>query len=92
MYLNWKIMFFVFLGLSGNDNYSNNSSLLNRPQFGLRWKMFELDGLDGNGRVCLVFPPKPEPPPLDSEQIGKNGCEIFPSQQSKGVRSFAPSN
>jgi hypothetical protein len=57
----------LFLGLSGNDNYSN---LMNRPQFGLRWKMFELDGLDGNGRVCLVFPPKPEPTPMDSDQIG----------------------
>ncbi len=34
-----------------------------RPQFGLRWKMFELDGCSGNGRVCLVFPPKPDPPP-----------------------------
>ncbi len=43
---------------------------MNRPQFGLRWKMFELDGLDGNGRVCLVFPPKPEPTPMDSDQIG----------------------
>ncbi len=36
-----------------------------KPQFGLRWKMFELDGCSGNGRVCLVFPPKPDPPPVD---------------------------
>jgi tubulin polyglutamylase complex subunit 2 len=36
-----------------------------KPQFGLRWKMFELDSCFGNGRVCLVFPPKPDPPPID---------------------------
>jgi hypothetical protein len=33
--------------------------------------MFELDACDGNGRVCLVFPPKPEPPPVDHDQMGK---------------------
>nr|XP_040579048.1 tubulin polyglutamylase complex subunit 2-like [Lepeophtheirus salmonis] len=31
-----------------------------KPQFGLRWKMFELDGCRGEGKVLLVFPPKPE--------------------------------
>ena len=24
--------------------------------------MFELDAMEGSGRVCLVFPPKPDPP------------------------------
>lgn len=42
-----------------------DSKALLTPQFGLRWKMFELDGCDGNGRVCLVFPPKPDPQPVD---------------------------
>ena len=28
--------------------------------------MFELDSCNsGSGRVCLVFPPKPDPPPVD---------------------------
>ena len=27
--------------------------------------MFELYAIDGGGRVCLVFPPKPDPPPMD---------------------------
>ena len=27
--------------------------------------MFELYAMDGGGRVCLVFPPKPDPPPMD---------------------------
>ena len=26
----------------------------------LRWKIFELDGCDGAGKACLVFPPKSE--------------------------------
>ena len=42
---------------------------LAKPQFGLRWKMFELDGCAGNGRVCLVFPLKPDPPPLDDSGV-----------------------
>ena len=42
-----------------------------KPQFGLRWKMFELDGCSGNGRVCLVFPLKPDPPPLDDSGVIK---------------------
>ena len=43
---------------------SNQLQAPQRPQFGLRWKMFELDSCEGNGRVCLVFPPKPDPPPM----------------------------
>ena len=50
------------------------------PQFGLRWKIFELDGCDGAGKVrvtsilileslwlkvCLVFPPKSEGAQVD---------------------------
>ncbi len=31
----------------------------------IRWKMFELDHCSGDGRVCLVFPPKPDPLPVD---------------------------
>lgn len=38
---------------------------------GPRWKMFELDGCSGNGRVCLVFPPKPDPPPIDDSGLIK---------------------
>ena len=26
----------------------------------LRWKIFELDGCEGSGKACLVFPPKSE--------------------------------
>ena len=35
--------------------------------------MFELDGCsgNGNGRVCLVFPLKPDPPPLDDSGVIK---------------------
>ena len=35
--------------------------------------MFELDGCSGNvnGRVCLVFPLKPDPPPLDDSGVIK---------------------
>ena len=25
-----------------------------------RWKIFELDGCEGSGKACLVFPPKSE--------------------------------
>ena len=25
-----------------------------------RWKIFELDGCEGTGKACLVFPPKSE--------------------------------
>ena len=63
---------------SGNASKSNsssgsasNSSSYAKPQFGLRWKMFELDGCSGNGRVCLVFPLKPDPPPLDDSGVIK---------------------
>ena len=38
------------------------------PQFGLRWKIFELDGCEGAGKVCLVFPPK-----SDGAQIDDSG-------------------
>lgn len=36
--------------------------------------MFELDNCSGNGRVCLVFPPKPDPipvEPMDTDSVGK---------------------
>lgn len=46
---------------SSNFNHSN---IIIKPQFNSRWKMFELDATEGNGRVCLVFPPKPDPPPM----------------------------
>ena len=45
---------------------ANNSNIVIKPQFNSRWKMFELDAMDGCGRVCLVFPPKPDPPPMNS--------------------------
>ena len=35
------------------------------PQFGLRWKIFELDGCEGAGKVCLVFPPKSDGAQVD---------------------------
>ena len=38
------------------------------PQFGLRWKIFELDGCEGAGKVCLVFPPR-----SDGAQIDESG-------------------
>lgn len=56
-------------GSSGNANSAAGSSsdkngaqnvLPEPPQFGLRWKIFELDGCDGAGKACLVFPPKSE--------------------------------
>ena len=34
--------------------------------------MFELYAMDGGGRVCLVFPPKPDPPPMD----GAGGIQL----------------
>jgi len=85
---NDKLMKFV-----GNDSCSNGIS---RPQFGLRWKMFELDACDGNGRVCLVFPPKPEPPPVDSDQIGSLSLSwsffsFWPSFLSIILSFFPPS-
>ena len=39
-----------------------------QPQFGLRWKIFELDGCEGAGKVCLVFPPR-----SDGAQIDETG-------------------
>ena len=39
-----------------------------QPQFGLRWKIFELDGCEGAGKVCLVFPPR-----SDGAQIDESG-------------------
>ena len=34
--------------------------------------MFELYAMEGSGRVCLVFPPKPDPPPMD----GSGGIQL----------------
>ena len=34
--------------------------------------MFELYAMEGSGRVCLVFPPKPDPPPMD----GTGGIQL----------------
>jgi hypothetical protein len=85
----------VCCSIVGNDSCSNGIS---RPQFGLRWKMFELDACDGNGRVCLVFPPKPEPPPVDSDQIGSLSLSLswsffsfWPSFPSIILSFFPPS-
>ena len=54
---------------AGNKNLRGHPGLATntppqKPQFGLRWKMFELYAMEGSGRVCLVFPPKPDPPPV----------------------------
>ena len=42
------------------EEAAGKSSVPESPQFGLRWKIFELDGCEGAGKVCLVFPPKSE--------------------------------
>ena len=49
-----------------------------QPQFGLRWKIFELDGCDGTGRACLVFPPKAEGAAVD--EIGNIHVEFIPPE------------
>jgi hypothetical protein len=54
------------------ENATSNmlSGIVIKPQFNSRWKMFELDATEGNGRICLIFPPKPDPPPMgDSGSI-----------------------
>lgn len=53
------------------ESSSNNSlsGIVIKPQFNARWKMFELDSVEGCGRACLVFPPKPDPLPNDSGSI-----------------------
>jgi tubulin polyglutamylase complex subunit 2 len=45
---------------SGMDKNGGQSTIPEPPQFGLRWKIFELDGCEGAGKACLVFPPKSE--------------------------------
>ena len=51
---------------NGNGNPAtasekNSQNIIHEPpQFGLRWKIFELDGCEGAGKACLVFPPKSE--------------------------------
>ena len=45
---------------SGADKNGAQNITPEPPQFGLRWKIFELDGCDGAGKACLVFPPKSE--------------------------------
>ena len=57
------------------DDASSSSENLH-PQFGLRWKIFELDACDGAGKVCLVFPPKSEGATLD--EAGNINLEISP--------------
>ena len=55
----------------------NNTNIVIKPQFNSRWKMFELDAMEGCGRVCLVFPPKPDPPPVNSS--GSIQLDLTPS-------------
>ncbi len=50
---------------SASSSNSMLTGIILKPQFNSRWKMFELDSTEGCGRVCLIFPPKPDPPPLD---------------------------
>ena len=45
---------------SGHDKNGGQNTIPEPPQFGLRWKIFELDGCEGAGKACLVFPPKSE--------------------------------
>ena len=44
----------------------------------MRWKIFELDGCDGAGKVCLVFPPKCEGAQLDD--AGNIHLELSPPE------------
>lgn len=64
-------------GGGGSGGFGDSGKPLIKPQFGLRWKMFELDGCSGNGRVCLVFPPKPDPLPVD-ESTGLIHLDVVP--------------
>ena len=48
------------------------------PQFGLKWKIFELNGCDGAGKVCLVFPPKAEGSQVDD--TGNLHVDIVPPE------------
>ncbi|TRY70219.1 hypothetical protein TCAL_17254 [Tigriopus californicus] len=64
------------LALDTANHGSTTTATLIKPQFGLRWKMFELDNCEGNGRVCLVFPPKPDPGPAD--ESGSIHLDISP--------------
>ena len=53
-----------------SNSISNSlSSIVLKPQFTSRWKMFELDAIEGQGRICLVFPPKPDPPSMGESHI-----------------------
>ena len=46
-----------------SNSISNSlNTIILKPQFNSRWKMFELEATEGQGRVCLVFPPKPDKP------------------------------
>ena len=45
---------------SGHDKNGGQVATPEPPQFGLKWKIFELDGCEGAGKACLVFPPKSE--------------------------------
>ena len=49
-------------GTAGVSGSEKNGQIVTHepPQFGLRWKIFELDGCEGAGKACLVFPPKSE--------------------------------
>ena len=65
-------------GSSSADKGGTQTAMPEQPQFGLRWKIFELDGCEGAGKACLVFPPKSEGAQVDD--TGNIHVELIPPE------------